>query len=35
VLDQAFEAMYGLYNETDDKYKGKTLFAVTPESQAA
>ena len=35
VLDEAFEAMYGLYNESDDKYKGVTLFAVTPESQAA
>ena len=35
VLDETFEAMYGLYNETDDKYKGVTLFAVAPESAAA
>jgi hypothetical protein len=35
VLDETFEAMYGLYNESDDKYKGVTLFAITPESAAA
>ena len=32
VLDETFEAMYGLYNDGDDKYKGVTLFAVAPES---
>ena len=35
VLDDTFEAMYGLYNDGDDKYKGVTLFAVAPESAAA
>ena len=35
VLDETFEAMYGLYNDGDDKYKGVTLFAVAPESAAA
>ena len=35
ILDETFEAMHGLYNETDEKYKGVTLFAVQPESAAA
>ncbi|MCP1471411.1 hypothetical protein J3E64_003118 [Sphingobium sp. OAS761] len=35
IVDEAFEAMYGLYNGDDDKYKGVTLFAVQPESAAA
>ena len=35
ILDEPFEAMYGLYNEDDEKYKGVTLFAVAPESAAA
>lgn len=35
LLDEQFEAMYGLYDENDDKYKGVTLFAITPESAAA
>ncbi|HWV11807.1 MAG TPA: hypothetical protein VN110_00780 [Sphingobium sp.] len=35
ILDETFEAMYGLYNEGDDKYKGVTLFAVAPESAVA
>ena len=35
VLDETFEAMYGLYNDGDDKYKGVTLFAVDPQSAAA
>jgi hypothetical protein len=35
VLDQQFEAMHGLYDENDDKYKGVTLFAIPPESAAA
>lgn len=35
VLDEAFEGMYGLYDENDEKYKGVTLFAIAPESAAA
>ncbi|WP_375194968.1 hypothetical protein [Sphingobium sp.] len=35
VLDETFDAMHGLYDETDDKYKGVTLFAIAPESAAA
>lgn len=35
VMDEPFEAMYGLYNDGEDRYKGVTLFAVAPESQAA
>lgn len=35
VTDEAFEAMYGLYDENDPKYKGVTLFAIAPESAAA
>jgi hypothetical protein len=35
ILEEQFEAMHGLYNEGDDKYKGVTLFAVQPESAAA
>ena len=35
VLEEAFDGMYGLYNEGDDKYKGVTLFAIQPESAAA
>ena len=34
-LDEPFEAMHGLYDQNDDKYKGVTLFAVAPESAAA
>jgi hypothetical protein len=32
---ETFEAMHGLYDANDDKYKGVTLFAVEPESAAA
>lgn len=35
VVDQEFEGMYGLYDETDAKYKGTTLFAIEPQSAAA
>jgi hypothetical protein len=35
VSDETFDAMHGLYDETDEKYKGVTLFAVQPESAAA
>ncbi|MFY9351350.1 MAG: hypothetical protein WBL20_08325 [Sphingobium sp.] len=35
VMEEAFDGMYGLYNEDDDKYKGVTLFAIAPESAAA
>lgn len=35
LTDETFECMYGLYDETDSKYKGVTLFAVEPESAAA
>lgn len=35
VTDEQFEAMYGLYDENDEKYKGVTLFAVASESAAA
>lgn len=35
VMDDPFEAMHGLYDQNDDKYKGVTLFAVAPESAAA
>ncbi|SCW45562.1 hypothetical protein SAMN02927924_00651 [Sphingobium faniae] len=35
VVDEPFEAMHGLYDESDDKYKGVTLFAVQPEGATA
>lgn len=35
VIEEKFEAMHGLYDQTDEKYKGVTLFAVEPESAAA
>ncbi|WP_242124613.1 hypothetical protein [Sphingobium sp. Sx8-8] len=35
VIDETFEAMHGLYDESDGKYKGVTLFAIAPESAAA
>ncbi|WP_340264294.1 hypothetical protein [Sphingobium mellinum] len=35
LLDEGFEAMYGLYDENDAKYKDVTLFAIAPESAAA
>ena len=35
ILDETFEAMHGLYDQSDDKYKGVTLFAVDPQSAAA
>ncbi|MFK4794719.1 hypothetical protein [Sphingobium sp. ZW T5_29] len=35
ILDETFEAMHGLYDETDAKYKGVTLFAIAPESAIA
>jgi hypothetical protein len=35
VLDEQFEAMHGLYDQNDDKYRNVTLFAVAPESAAA
>lgn len=35
LMDEGFEAMYGLYDESDAKYKGVTLFAIAPESAAA
>ncbi|MDI1296139.1 MAG: hypothetical protein PSY12_09705 [bacterium] len=35
VVDEIFEAMHGLYDQGDDKYKGVTLFAVDPQSAAA
>mgnify|MGYP003394258167 CR=1 FL=1 len=35
VIDQTFEAMHGLYDENDDRYKGVTLFAIEPQSAAA
>ena len=35
VIDEGFDAMHGLYDESDSKYKGVTLFAIAPESAAA
>lgn len=35
VLDENFDAMRGLYDETDAKYKGVTLFAIQPENATA
>ncbi|WP_022682872.1 hypothetical protein [Sphingobium bisphenolivorans] len=35
LLEEKFEAMHGLYDETDSKYKGVSLFAVEPQSAAA
>ena len=35
LLDETFEAMHGLYDQTDAKYKGVTLFAIDPQSAAA
>ncbi|HEX7876403.1 MAG TPA: hypothetical protein VF489_07425 [Sphingobium sp.] len=35
LTDETFEAMHGLYDENDSKYKGVTLFAIAPESAAA
>jgi hypothetical protein len=35
VVDEPFEAMHGLYDETDGKYKGVTLFAVQSENATA
>ena len=35
TLDETFEAMHGLYDQGDDKYKGVTLFAIDPQSAAA
>lgn len=35
VINEQFEAMHGLYDQTDSKYKGVTLFAVEPQSAAA
>ena len=35
VVDETFDAMYGLYDEHDAKYKDVTLFAVAPENAAA
>ena len=35
VVDEPFEAMHGLYDETDAKYKGVTLFAVQSENATA
>lgn len=35
LIDEKFEAMHGLYDQGDSKYKGVTLFAVEPESAAA
>lgn len=35
LLDETFEAMHGLYDQNDEKYKGVTLFAVEPENAVA
>lgn len=35
VVDEQFEYMGGLYDPSDAKYKGVTLFAIEPESAAA
>jgi hypothetical protein len=35
ITDDRFETMGGLYNPTDAKYNGVTLFAVEPHSAAA
>ena len=35
ILDETFEPMHGLYDETDVKYKNVTLFAVAPENAIA
>ncbi|WP_176595955.1 MULTISPECIES: hypothetical protein [Sphingobium] len=35
LIEEKFEAMHGLYDQSDSKYKGVTLFAVEPESAAA
>ena len=35
VVDEQFEYMGGLYDPSDAKYKGVTLFAIEPESAPA
>lgn len=35
VLEEPFEAMHGLYDENDAKYKGVTLFAIASENATA
>lgn len=35
TVDETFEAMHGLYDSSDAKYAGVTLFAVDPRSAAA
>ncbi|WP_150290335.1 hypothetical protein [Sphingobium estronivorans] len=35
LIDEQFEPMHGLYDQSDAKYKGVTLFAIEPESAAA
>lgn len=35
VIEENFEAMFGLFDPSDSKYKGVALFAIDPQSAAA
>lgn len=35
VIDETFEAMLGLFDPSESKYKGVTLFVIDPQSAAA